>query len=69
MGWSNGSSLMSDIIEAVKPRLAPKSFRQTVYEELIKAFEDYDCDTLDECHGMDTAFDAAMRKVHPEDYE
>jgi hypothetical protein len=31
-----------------------------VYEILIDQFENYDCDTLDECVGADPAFDEAM---------
>lgn len=35
------------------------SRREAVYADLIRLFENYDCDTLEECVGKDVAFDCA----------
>ena len=60
---------MSDIIRAIKPlKLAPK-VREKLYKKLIPIFEEYDCDTLMECVNDDVAFDSAMRKLNPDDFE
>lgn len=69
MGWASGSRLMSSIIEPLKKNVKDASVRQSVYEDLIRAFEDADCDTLMECEGEDKAFDKALKKLHPEWYE
>lgn len=39
------------------------------YEEIITAFEDEDCDTLEECLGEDKAFDKALENIEPEKLE
>lgn len=57
MGWSSGSRLMSDIIDAVYSNVRDKSARAKIYEILIPAFEDFDCDTLSECTDVDEEFD------------
>lgn len=69
MGWSSGSRLLGDVIESLQKHVPDDEAREAVYVELIDAFEDFDCDTLDECTGEDEAFDAALKHVHPEWYE
>ena len=69
MGWASGSSLMDEIIDAAVEVGIDDVTRKEFYEKIIEAFEDQDCDTLQECEGKDTAFDAAIKAVHPEWYE
>ena len=38
-----------------------------IYEKLIVAFEDHDCDTLCECLDRDPIFDEVYRSMYPED--
>lgn len=35
-----------------------------VYDILINAFQSYDCFTLDECMGIDRAYDAAYKSIN-----
>jgi hypothetical protein len=67
MGWASGSRLFDSVIKALKPVKA--GTRSLVYSLLIPAFEDFDCDTLQECLGKDPAFDKALRTVHPDWFE
>ena len=60
MGWSSGSSLMSEIIEVFKEKFPEEKIRQDVYEELITIFEAYDADTLEECVDDDPVFEKAL---------
>lgn len=66
MGWASGSRLMSDLIESVKNNVDNFESRVDLYLEMIKNFEDADCDTLDECLGEDEAFDEAWNRSFPE---
>lgn len=69
MGWSSGSPLMSRVIEAVAEHVPNNKSKLELFVDLIEAFEDFDCDTLDECLGEDAMFDAAYKEVygHEED--
>lgn len=71
MGWSGGSELMNEVIDTLKRHVPDPEQRAKVYNELIGAFEDADCDTLYECYDadMDTAFTKAYEKLkkHLED--
>ena len=69
MSWKSGSSLMSDIIDELKERVLDDAVREEVYSVLIEAFQDSDCDTLAECYGDDSAFDAAYDDIHFEEDE
>lgn len=62
MSWKSGSGLMSDIINAMDA-VDDKVVRRKVYELLILAFEEMDCDTLYECRSEDKAFDEAFVAV------
>jgi len=64
MSWKLGSSLMSDIIDELKERIHDDLIREEVYSVLIEAFQDRDCDVLDECYGEDPAFDAALDDIN-----
>lgn len=68
MGWASGSSLMEEIVTALKSEFADDvKARKRVYKRLIKAFEDHDCDTLDEAIGTDAAYDEVYNKMYPPD--
>lgn len=60
MGWSSGSELMSRVIDSMVLAQISAPQRTSAYRGIIAAFQDADCDTLDECSGMDPAFDAAF---------
>jgi hypothetical protein len=60
---------MSDIIDELKERVLDDAVREEVYSVLIEAFQDKDCDTLAECYGDDSAFDAAYDDIHFEEDE
>lgn len=66
MGWASGSDLMVRIIRRVKRSRENDPFTgvSEIYDILIREFENSDCDTLDECLGMDTYFDYAYRRLH-----
>lgn len=61
MSWNGGSEIMSQIISNIKDKMDPED-RETLYKELITAFEDKDCDTLYECLKEDPAFDKAYKE-------
>ncbi len=65
MGWGSGSRLMSDVISAMGEGEVAPTARVKVYGILIDAFENQDCDTLDECLGEDPAYDEAYFGLHP----
>jgi hypothetical protein len=67
MGWSSGSRLAINLIEAAKDTISNSDDRQEFYELMIDYFRDFDCDTLDECVGVDPAFDGVWQKLYPSD--
>lgn len=69
MGWSTGSSLFSDVISILKDKIEDDVQREDLYYDLIEAFENYDCDTLDECKGEDKAFDRAYKQYVKDNFD
>lgn len=69
MGWASGSGLMSDIVERLNDTDLDEESRIKVYEILISCFEEFDCDTLEECTGTDNAFDQVFYTLYPPDDE
>lgn len=67
MGWASGSTLCGHIIETVQFHVPDAETRGNMYVEIISAFEAADCDTLDECMGVDPVFDEQLRASY--DYE
>lgn len=65
MGWASGSSLMNDVIQAIRGHVPPGP-RREIYGKLIDSFEDMDWDTQSECLGHDPVFDAALADRHPD---
>lgn len=60
MGWASGSELFGSLIRTMRKHVPDAKVRTKVYKAMIKAFEDADWDTQDECEGMDPAFDKAL---------
>lgn len=69
MGWSSGSHLMYEIIQSLKKEVKDDKVRQAIYEDIIPAFEDFDCDTLYECIEMDKAYALAYWLNNPDTSE
>ena len=59
MGWTEGSDIMSEVIEALLQHVPDDEARNRIYTRLIPHFERHDWDTQDECRGLDPAFDKA----------
>jgi hypothetical protein len=62
MGWSSGSRVADDLIKALLETVEDDYVREEFYKKMIEIFEDHDCDTLDECVGVDAAFDSAFEE-------
>jgi hypothetical protein len=69
MGWCSGSQLFSDVIDVISQNVPDEEDRVVIYKGLISAFEEFDWDTQDECVGEDSAYDSALKELHPEWYE
>lgn len=65
MGWSSGSLILSEIIKTIESKVENPLYRQEIYEDLLDIFEDYDCDTLDECLGESEEFDLVYNSRCP----
>jgi len=63
MGWASGTGLFADIAEVIANSVTNDDERRTVYDAMIEAFIEYDCDTLDECLGIDHVLDAALSDI------
>jgi len=68
MGWASGSGLLGDIILSTQ-KVVPKKHRKELYKLFVNHFEQYDCDTIDECRGIDSEFDKALEELYPEWFE
>lgn len=66
MGWASGSRLATRLIEVARETISNEEERVNFYDEMVDAFEDADCDTLDECQGVDPVFDAHWKTRHPD---
>lgn len=65
MGRSSGTDIMQAVIAAVKSQVSSVGSRQSIYKDVITAMEDADWDCQQECQGMDPAYDAALKALHP----
>lgn len=68
MGWASGSGLLGDIILSTQ-KVVPKRHRKELYKLFVNHFEQYDCDTINECTGKDPEFDKALEEMYPEWFE
>jgi hypothetical protein len=69
MGWSSGSSLFSDVAEIIAENVVDDNVRKLIYMGLIEAFQNYDCDTLDECMDIDPVLDTLLEALIESDEE
>ncbi len=60
MGWARGGELVKRVARVVVGVVETAECRREIYEELVQVVLDFDCDTLDECRGIDTELDAAI---------
>ncbi len=51
MGWASGSEIADRIWDTVKEHI-PESEKKSIALEIIKIFEDEDCDTIYECEEL-----------------
>ena len=68
MGWGSGSRLAGELIDIVKDVVSNSDERSEFYERMIEQFEEFDCDTLDECVGIDPSFDEVWKINHEGEY-
>lgn len=66
MGWASATYLVRRIVKLCQRTMPDPNERRSFYIEIIEFFEDEDWDTQDEMLGVDPAFDAAMRQIHPD---
>ena len=67
MSWASGSSLFSDIIEAINDCDVDDETKYMLYGKLIPIFKDEDCDNLQECLGQDSVYDKVYNSLYPPD--
>ena len=67
MGWSRGSQLLEEIIVVLAEAIPDPEVKESVYNELIDMFEDFDCDTINECVGEDPIFDKVYYEKYPDE--
>jgi len=60
MAWSRGADLFSEIAEMIFEKVGDEDDRKAIYDEMIELFEDFDCDNLHECAGIDFILDEAL---------
>lgn len=60
---------MGEIIPIIEKVYVGAIGESTAFVQLINLFEDYDCDTLHECKGINAEFDAALKGIHSNWYE
>lgn len=66
MGWSGGSELMNELIDAMNDEKIDAYAQHRIYMRVIESFESADCDTLCECLGRDPVFDDAYFTLNPD---
>jgi hypothetical protein len=69
MSWARGSELFSRIAELIEAYVPNENSRIEIYSEMISAFEEFDCDTLDECVGIDSVLDELLKETYDSDLD
>ena len=62
MGWGGGTEIFSVIIQEAVKAVPDKEARKKFYEPILAVFYERDWDTVDECMGVDDAFDELMEE-------
>ncbi len=63
MGWAAGSEILCEVASSAQKAMGEhvsKDDRVEFYAELIEVFTQHDCDTIEECRGVDPALDVAV---------
>jgi hypothetical protein len=63
MSWGRGSELFSDVAEIIAENVVDDNVRKLIYMGLIEAFQNYDCDILDECMDIDPVLDKLLEAL------
>lgn len=63
MGWSDGSSVLEEIIDILADELEDEQ-KERIYLKLIKLFESQDCDTLMDIQSSDPIFDDVLNEYY-----
>jgi hypothetical protein len=69
MGWSEGSEVVDRVARAVCGVIETPGARSEIFAELVQAVLDCDCDTLDECRGIDPELDNVIDEYWGSDEE
>lgn len=64
MGWNRGSELFARIAEVIETVVDDEDDRREIYTVMITAFEDFDCDTLEECTDIDYVLDELLEEAY-----
>lgn len=67
MGWSSGTGLFENVLKILDKHIYDSRLKKEIISDLIKEFENYDCDNL--CELYDTgnrAFDEAYGNLNPD---
>jgi len=67
MGWASGSELLRGVVLSTQ-KAVPSKHRKELYKLFINQFEYHDCDTIDECLGIDKEFDKAFYELYPDEH-
>ena len=69
MGWSNGSEIVERVARVVGAVIETPEAKSEIYAELVQSVLDCDCDTLDECRGIDPELDVVIDEYWGSDDE
>ena len=69
MGWSSGTSVMSEIMDGIMEVLPDDlEKRKALYKRIIKTLCDHDWDDEGARGGEDPAYDEALKELYPNWY-
>jgi hypothetical protein len=66
---TTGSQVLGQILESLSEGEVSYDDRKVVYEVLLEVFEDFDAKNLQECVGIDSAFDEVWNEKYPPEIE
>lgn len=70
MGWSSGKPLFISLAETISANVLDEDEKQAVFEDMVNAFDAYDCDNLSELIGeIDAVLDSVLREFYDIDDE
>ena len=73
MGWSSGSEICGKVLDKVIPVFdhynVNYNYEVAIVAEIIKIFENADCDTMGELEGDNEVINDALKALHPDWYK